>query len=110
MGVESMVLWSCERRPTMDCPPTPQFCLNFLLRSKTYLKECPPRASIVNREFPLSVKPEGVVRLVYTHYKVQITCTMVYTSTRCLAHHVMHLISCQTLLPKEGEREPGAQD
>ena len=38
----------------MDCPPTPQFCLDFLLRSKTYLKECPPSASIANREFPLT--------------------------------------------------------
>ena len=54
----------------MDYPPTPQFPLNFLLRSKTYLKECPPSA---NREFPLSSKLEDVVRLVYTHYKVQIT-------------------------------------
>ena len=54
----------------MDCPPTPQFPPNFLLRSKTYLKESPPRA---NREFTLSSKPEDVVRLVYTHYKVQIT-------------------------------------
>ena len=50
----------------------PQFCLNFLLRSKTYLKERPPSASIANREFPLSNKPEDVVGLVYTHYKVQI--------------------------------------
>ena len=57
----------------MDCPPTPQFPPNFLLRSKTYLKECPPSASVANREFPLSSKPEDVVRLVYTHYKVQIT-------------------------------------
>ena len=57
----------------MDCPPIPQFFLNFLLRSKTYLKERPPSASVANREFPLSSKPEDMVRLVYTHYKVQIT-------------------------------------
>ena len=57
----------------MDCPPIPQFFPNFLLRSKTYLKERPHRASIANREFPLSSKPEDVVRLVNTHYKVQIT-------------------------------------
>ena len=57
----------------MDCLPTPQFFPNFLLRSKTYLKERPPSASIANREFPLSSKPEDVVRLVYTYYKVQIT-------------------------------------
>ena len=56
----------------MDCPPIPQFFPNFLLRSKTYLKERPPRVSVA-REFPLSSKPEDVVRLVYTHYKVQIT-------------------------------------
>ena len=56
----------------MDCPPTP-FFPNFLLRSKTYLKERPPRARVANRELPLSSKPEDVVRLVYTHYKVQIT-------------------------------------
>ena len=56
----------------MDCPPTPQFSPNFLLRSKTYLKERPPSASVANREFSLSSKLEDVVRLVYTHYKVQI--------------------------------------
>ena len=57
----------------MDCPPIPQFFLNFLLRSKTYLKERPPSASVANRDFPLSSKPEDVMRVVYTHYKVQIT-------------------------------------
>ena len=57
----------------MDCLPIPQFFPNFLLRSKTYLKERPPSARVVSREFPLSSKPEDVVRLVYTHYKVQIT-------------------------------------
>ena len=56
----------------MDCPPIPQFCLDFLLKSKTYLKERPPSASIANRDFSLSSKPEYVVRLVYTHYKLQI--------------------------------------
>ena len=56
----------------MDCLPIPQFCLDFLLRSKTYLKECPPSASLANRDFPLSSRPEHVLRLVYTHYKVQI--------------------------------------
>ena len=55
----------------MDYPPIPQFCLNFLLRSKGSLKERPPNASIASRDFPLSSKPEYVVRLVYKH-KVQI--------------------------------------
>ena len=32
-----------------------------------------------------------MVRLVYTHYKLQITVSVVYTSTRCLAHNVTHL-------------------
>ena len=41
----------------MDCPPIPQFFLNFPLRSKTYLKERPPSASVANRDFPLSSKP-----------------------------------------------------
>ena len=54
----------------MGCPSIFQFWLDFLLRSKTYLKERPLSA---NREFPLSNKPEDVVRLVYTQYKVQIT-------------------------------------
>ena len=53
----------------MDCPPIPQFSLDFLLRSKTHLKEHPPSASIANREFPLSNKLKNVVRLVYAHYK-----------------------------------------
>ena len=59
----------------MDCPPIPQF---FLLRSKTYLKERPPSPSVANRDFPLSSKPEDMVRVVYTHYKVQLhSCTVV---------------------------------
>ena len=57
----------------MDGLPIPQFFLNFLLRSKTCLKERPPSASVANRDFPLSSKPEDMVRVVYTHYKVQIT-------------------------------------
>ena len=76
----------------MDCPPIPQFFLNFLLRSKTYLKERPPSASVANRDFPLSSKPEDVVRVVYTHTtrcKLH-SCTVVYSSTRCLAHDVTH--------------------
>ncbi len=44
----------------MDCPPIPQFSIEFLLRSDTYLKERPAGTSIANREFPL---PEDVVRL-----------------------------------------------
>ena len=54
-------------------PPAPEFCLDFLLRSKTYLKEHLSSTSVANRDFPLSSKPEDVMRLVYTHYKVQIT-------------------------------------
>ena len=49
----------------MDYPPIPLFCLDFLLRSNTYLKECSPSASIVDRDFSLSSKPEEVLRLVY---------------------------------------------
>ena len=60
---------SCERGPTVDCPPIPKFCLDFLLKSETYSKEHPPTASFANRDFPLSMKPEHVV---YIHYKVQI--------------------------------------
>ena len=56
----------------MDCLPIPQFCLDFLLRCKTNLKECPPSTSIANRDFPLPSRPEHVVRLVHTQYKVQI--------------------------------------
>ena len=55
----------------MDCPPIPQFCLDFLLRPKTYLKERPSSGSIANRDFQLPCRPEHVMRLVYTHYKVQ---------------------------------------
>ena len=51
----------------MDCLPIPQFSLDFLLRSETYLKERPPSVSIA---FQLSNKVQDVVRLVYTHYKV----------------------------------------
>ena len=45
----------------MDCPPIPKFCLDFLLKSKTYLKERPPSTSVVNRDFPPSSKPEHVI-------------------------------------------------
>ena len=45
----------------MNCLPTPQFSLDFLLRYKTYLKERPPSTSIANREFLLSNKVEDVV-------------------------------------------------
>ena len=39
----------------MDCPPIPQFYLDFLLRSKAYSKEHPPSTSNANRFFfPLS--------------------------------------------------------
>ena len=34
------------------------------------MKERPPSASVANKDFPLSSKPDNVV---YTHYKVQIT-------------------------------------
>ena len=44
----------------MDFLPTPQFCNDFLLRSKTFLKERPPSTSIA--DFPLSSEPESVVR------------------------------------------------
>ena len=37
----------------MECPPTPQFCLSFLLWS--YLKQCPASASIAIRKFSLSI-------------------------------------------------------
>ena len=40
----------------MDCPPIPQFCLNYLLSSKTDLEEHPFSASVVNRDFPRSSK------------------------------------------------------
>ena len=62
-----------RKRPTMECLPIPQFSLDFILRSKTYLKEYPPIANITNKEFPLSRKLEDVVSQVYTHYKVQTT-------------------------------------
>ena len=48
----------------MDSPLTPQFYLNFLLRSKAYLKEHSPSTSIANTDFPLSSKPEDKSRLI----------------------------------------------
>ena len=47
----------------------PQYCLEFLLRSKTRLKEHPPIITIANSDS----KPEHRVRLICTHYQVQIT-------------------------------------
>ena len=75
----------------MDCPPIPQFCLDFLLRSKTYLKERPPSASIANR-FSTVYQAWGCGE-VFTNTtpitSIKVTrcklccCTVVYTSTRC---------------------------
>ena len=75
----------------MDCPPIPQFCLDFQLRSKTYFKERPPSAST---DFPLFSQPEYVVRLVCTHYNVQIMLlhSDLHYSTKCLAYNVMHYL------------------
>ena len=81
----------------MDCPPIPQFCLNFLLRTKTYLKECPPSTSVTNRQFPLSSKPEDVVRLVYTHYKVQIPQSL--TTFTAFEHLLVHNIATSNVSP-----------
>ena len=68
----------------MDYPPIPQFSLDFLLRSKTYVKEHPPNALQIYREFPLSSLFENVVRLVYIHTiscKLHwLCCTVVYTT------------------------------
>ena len=70
----------------------PQFSLDFLLRSTTYLKEHPPSASITNRDFPLSSRFEHVVRLVCTHYKVQIM--LLHSGLHYLAHDVMYYLHC----------------
>ena len=51
--------------PLWNVHPPPSLASFFFLRSKTYSKECPPSASIANREFPLSDKLEDVVRLIY---------------------------------------------
>ena len=54
--------------------PPPSFALISCYGLKNLFERAPTQhASIANRDFPLSSKPEGVVRLVYTHYKVQIT-------------------------------------
>ena len=35
-----------------ECPPTPQFCLKFLLTSNFHFKECPPSVSVASGIFP----------------------------------------------------------
>ena len=45
----------------MDCPPTPQFCHDFLLRFKAYLKESPRNNIIVSG----SHTSKDVVRMCY---------------------------------------------
>ena len=44
-----MIPYRRERGPTTQCPPTPQFWLNFLLRSKVYSKERPPWTACVTQ-------------------------------------------------------------
>ena len=79
----------------MDCLPIPQFCLDFLLRSKTCLNERPPSATVANGDFPLSSKSEHVV---YTSlYKVQIMLLhsgFTLVQAGYLAHDVMHCLHC----------------
>ena len=74
----------------MDCPPIPQFCLDFLLRSKTYSKECPPSVSIANRDFH-SLASISTWWDWFTHTtRCKLCCyTVVYT---CLAHDVTHYL------------------
>ena len=55
----------------MDCPPTPQFCLDFLLWFKTLSAHL--AQALQNRDFSQSSKPEDVLRLVYTVHTLQIT-------------------------------------
>ena len=71
--------------------PSPSLAL-FLLRSRTYLKEHLPSTS--NREFPLSNKPEDVVRLVYAYYKLH-SCTVVYISMYIYIYIYLLLNGCQ---------------
>ena len=71
-----------------------QECLNFLLRHRTSLYERPSCPSIANRNSHRTNKLEDVVRqALYTRCKVH-SCTVVYTSTRCLAHSVTHCVHC----------------
>ena len=58
----------------MDCHLP--VCLEFLLRSKTYLKELPPRASIANQNFSLF---EHMSRLVYTLGGANYAATQLFT-------------------------------
>ena len=48
----------------------PPVCLEFQLRSNFYLKEHPPHCKW---DIPYCLKQVDVVKLTYTHYKVQIT-------------------------------------
>ena len=76
-----------RKRAPMDCPPIPQFCLDFLLRSKTYLKDRPPSAALQIWIFHrLASLHENVVSLVYTHCKVQIMLL------RTILHRFQHTI------------------
>ena len=79
----------------MDCPSIPKFCLDFLLRSKTYVKEHPSSASTVNWEFPLSNKLGGCGETgLHTLQGANYTAAVVYTSTRYSADHVTHCMHC----------------
>ena len=71
----------------MVCISTPQFCLDFLLRSKTDLKESPPSASHDCKSSTYN-KLEDMVR--HTTKCKLYGCTVVNTSTSCFTHSVMH--------------------
>ena len=63
----------------MDCLPIIQFSLDFILRSKTYLKEHPSSASIANRDFPLSSLREDDETGLYTLQAATCTAALWFT-------------------------------
>ena len=76
----------------MDYPPIPQFWLDFLLRSKTYLKERPPSVlSIANLGISIVYQAQGCGEIgLHTLQGANYTAAQWFT--RCLAHDVTHYL------------------
>ena len=81
----------------MDCSPIPQLCLCFLSRSKKYLKEHPPSASIADEDFLLSRCKIHSYTVVY--YIVPSPQCQTLVRIHCRVHFLVHSIATSNVNP-----------
>ena len=76
--------------------PPPQFCLDFLLRSKTHLKERPHSRSIANRGIPIVWQTWGCGEIgLHTLQAANYTAGQWFTPVQCKAQcHTLFALLC----------------